>query len=117
MSKIHVLAGNGGSYGLIIHTNTPTGVNVVGNSWKACLLAAGLAKTSVMSSGAGIGLVPVAEAASILAGDVLEFQTALPAQMDGATPTVGQITAFADAHITSEFSRLQVALKFYGYTQ
>lgn len=117
MSKIHVLAGNGGTYTMVIHTATPVGVNVVSNSWKACLLAAGIAKTSTMVVGTGIGLITSSEAASVLAGDTLEFNATLPAEFNGNTPTSTQLTAFADSFISAEFSRLQVALKFYGYTQ
>lgn len=117
MSKIHVLAGNGGTYNLIIHTNTPAGINTVANSWKACIIAAGIAKTSSMDVGTGVGQITSSEAASILAGDVLEFSASIANNADGAAPSSGQLTTFADNYITNKFNELQVALKFYGYTQ
>lgn len=117
MSKVHVLAGNGGSYNLVIHTNTPAGVNSVANSWKACLISAGIATVSSMVVGTSIGNISSSEAASVLAGDLLEFRAPLNSNVDGSTPTSTQITNFVDAVITTNFSALQVSMKFYGYTQ
>src|SRR3990167_10187920 len=102
MSKVHILAGNGGTYQIIIHTNTPTiGNNAIGNNWKTCYINAGLATTSVMSVGIGLGQITSSEAASVLSGDMLEISTTIPNRFDGATPTPVQINAFADAVIAS----------------
>lgn len=117
MSKIHVLNGGGGSYQLIIHTNTPVGVNSVANSWKSVVVAAAVASTSSMIVGTGIGQISSSEAASIIAGDVLEFKAALGENSDGTTPTSTQLGNFANVVIASKLTDLQVSLKFYGYTQ
>lgn len=117
MSKIHILAGNGGVYNLVIHTATPPGNNAVGNAWKTAALASMLIGSTILSTGSGLGQITTSEATSIVAGDVLEFQAQFPNLIDGSTPTTAQLNAFADAVITRELSRLQVALKFYGYTQ
>lgn len=117
MSKLHVLAGSPSGYQLIIHTSTPVGVNAVANSWKAVLLAAGIAQTSHMVVGTALGQVTSSEAALILSGDTLEFSANYGTPADGSTPTSTALNTFIDAYIASELSRLQVVLKFYGYTQ
>lgn len=115
MSKLHVIAGGNG-YPVYIHTNMPAGVNSVSNSWKACYVSA-YAPVSKMTIGTGVGQISSSEAASIVAGDVLEFQAAVAVAADGSVPSSSALSVFADSIISTGFVDLQVHLKYFGYTQ
>lgn len=94
----------------------PVGVNLVANSWKACYVAAHSPATA-MVIGTGIGQITSSEAASIVAGDVIELSATVTPNADGSAPSSTGINTFADSMISDKLNTLQAQLKYFGYTQ
>ncbi len=115
MSKIHAFTGDtSGNCRVVLHAAMPAGSNLVGRTWKACWLAAGR-NTTEMAEGTGIGQIPPAEKAQVLAGDVIELSGHVPLAvvLQGAAA----VSAFADSLIATRLASLSQEFNYYGYTQ
>ena len=114
MSKIHAFTGNtSGDCRVVIHTAMPSGNNLVGQTWKACWLAAGRNVTA-LAEGTGPGQIAPAEKASVLAGDVIELPGTIPLNvvLQGAVA----VNTFADRLIATKLGVLANEFNFYGWT-
>lgn len=113
MSKIHILDARNWRYNVVLHTSTPSGNNSAGESWVDILVATG-AQTS-MTVGTGPGQITQTEADSITAGSVMEITSSILVESGGATPT--SLDEMTDKIIQVEKQKLQLAYKYFGYTQ
>lgn len=112
---VHVLESSArGRYRVAIHTPMPAGNNSAGKSWKDCWIAAGM-NTSILAVGTAPGNTDTTERSSILAGDVIEFVTEIPAESGGATSA--SVAQMVNALITSYLSDVAARFKYYGYAQ
>lgn len=114
MAKIHSFEfGEGGVCRVVLHTAMPSGNNAVGNSWKACWIAAGRNATA-MVEGTGMGQISTAEKASVLAGDVIEIQGQVPTYIivQGAVA----VNAFVDSVIASMKAKFAAEYNYFGWT-
>jgi hypothetical protein len=114
MSKIHAFTGDtSGDCRVVIHTAMPSGNNLVGQTWKACWLAAGRNVTA-LAEGTGLGQISSAEKASVLAGDLIEVPGSIPLTvvLQGAAA----VNIFADRLIATKLTGLANEFNFYGWT-
>ena len=118
MAKIHILTASQGLYDLVIHVATPAGNNSAGISWKNVIIGAGR-NTTRLTEGNGAGQITTVEKASIIAGDLIEIATSVPAESGGTTAQ--QLTAgldlLATARISEALALFQKQYKYFGYTQ
>jgi hypothetical protein len=114
MSKLHVLDSDGaGQFRVAIHAPVMTATNALTTlTWKATLLASGRIGTTCLTVGSGPGQITAEEAASIVAGDVMEIVTLCPLEGGGAA-TASLNASVAD--IVAAWKALQIAeLRRYG---
>lgn len=114
MAAIHVLEGDGQRYRVVAHITTPAGSNKVGNTWAACIAAAGLT-TSVLPTGTGLGQITSAEVAELAAGT--KFEVVVTVDVPGAGLTQAKIAALVQTAVNDELQRLKNRFDYYGYTQ
>lgn len=116
MAALHVLEGDGIRYRVVAHTNTPNGNNSANNSWKNCILSAGL-NTTVLSEGTGVGQITTAEKNQVVAGDVLEMVFTVDIPTVGTTNNKLAAVQNAVAKMQADYlAQLQERFRFYGYT-
>ena len=102
MAKIHILNAVQGGYSGLVHFNTPAGNNSAGVSWKDAGLAAGLLG----------GESPIAaEAAAVLAGDLVEIGVTFRCAATNAV-----LEEVANKEIADWIAKALVQLKWYGYS-
>jgi hypothetical protein len=115
MSKLHVLAGAGANFTVVIHQATPAGNNSAGFPWSAILIAAGR-NVSVLTVGSGPGQITQAEMDGIAAGTIIELVsgvTELPTWTN-ATIRNAEIDAQAAVMMSSQLAKLSQEFKWYG---
>lgn len=117
MSAIHILNGSGDTYTVVVHIAVPGGNNAAGVLWSDAVKNSGRNQT-VMVTGTGAGQITSAEAASVVAGTVLEgvFQwqdnpALTPAQRQAA------VSAYATQLSNEMIARYSVELKYFGYVR
>lgn len=116
MSKIHVLTADiTGNYQVAIHTQTPSGNNSAGISWKVSGLNSNLIGITILTEGTGAGQITTAEKATIVSGDVIEIIANIPAEFGGATSS--SLNEMANNVINEYITKLSKQLKYFGYTQ
>jgi len=114
MAKIHAFEfGEGGVCRVVLHTAMPAGNNAVGNSWKSCWIASGRNVTG-MTIGTGIGQISSTEAASIVAGDVIEISGHVPINI--IAQGAAAVNVFTDAIIVGIKAKLASELNYFGWT-
>lgn len=118
MADMHILAGDGQRWMVIMHFAVPDQTNAVGNSYRTALVASGIGGTSQMEVGAGLGQIEQSEMDDIQAGLLYEYPFACAAESGAST------NAEMLALIRAEYARLedpvlaelQDRLRYYGYT-
>ena len=114
MAKVHVLSSeNPNRHSAVVHFLPPTGNNAMAVTWKSVLLAAGeIGKVAQASTDA-------TEAASILAGDIVEVPFTImlnPTIVTGAARTAG-IDQEAEMARVKWVNSMQIRYNYRGYTQ
>jgi hypothetical protein len=116
MAALHVLEGDGIRFKVVAHTAVPAGNNTAGNSWKSCLIAAGM-NTTILPEGTGVGQITTAEKNQIIAGDVIEMVFTVEVPTVGTNPNKLAAVQNAVAKMqTDYFAALSDKFRFYGYT-
>lgn len=118
MSNIHILQRHGEKIRVVFHFPTPPGTNSANGTWKAVLLAAGVAGTTVLTEGTGLGNISAQEKSSIQSGDVLELETTI--QLDMKANNAQRVAAIDEMYskiMADYLDDLQAAYKFYGVTR
>jgi hypothetical protein len=114
MAKIHSFSSDtSGNCRVVIHAAIPSGNNAVGQSWKACWIAAGR-NVTVLPEGTGLGQITPAEKASVLAGDLIEFASEIP--LITVLQGIGPTHTFANSLIAATLATLQTELNYFGWT-
>ena len=118
--KMHVLAGVGGTFKVVMHEPTPAGNNSAGFPWSQAIVESGKARSMLrVGNPATIpGTITQSELDSIQAGTTLEASfnftpnpNHTPAQMQAALDVEGA------AAISDMINRYAVELKWYGLTR
>jgi len=119
MAKVHVLEQQGANlFRCVVHFATPTGNNVVGTSWKAALVASGIAKASVLAVGNAGHQITTQENNQLVSGDLIETEFSFVYDPVWTTTEVNTaLDAEAATRIATRTTELQNLLKFYGYTR
>jgi hypothetical protein len=116
MAALHVLEGDGIRYRVVAHTATPAGNNTAGNSWKNCLLSAGL-NTTTLAEGVGVGQITAAEKAQVVAGDVIEMVFTIDVPTVGTNGNKLVAVQNAVAKMQADYlAQLQERFRYFGYT-
>lgn len=126
MAKAHVLTASGiGDDAIFLgvaHATTPAGSNESGTTWKAALVASGMAKSKMTSVGNGVGQITQAEKDLIESGDMIEasFTFGLKGD-DNVTVLTGQalidhMMIFADRAIQARKDQLAAQLRYFGFS-
>ena len=123
--KVHVLTASGvgddALFSAVAHALTPAGNNDSGTSWKAALVASGMAKTQMQSVGTGPGQITQAEKDLIESGDIFEVRFSFGLKDDSGTVLTGQnlidrLMIFADREIQKRKDQLAVQLRYFGFS-
>lgn len=122
--KVHVLSatgtGNDAIFAAIAHALTPAGSNDSGTTWKAALVASGMAKTQMLSVGAGTGQITQAEKDLIESGDIIEARFSFDLKDDNGNlltgqPLIDHLMIFADRAILNRKLQLADQLRYFGF--
>jgi hypothetical protein len=110
MSQWHTAEATNAGLHVVIHFLVPPGNNAVGVTWKAAALKAGLAGKT-----ASVWADP-AEAAAILAGDVIEIESNVSLNREAALATQRDVVqAHVDRAIAAKKLEFAGGLKYAGY--
>lgn len=116
MAALHVLEGDGIRFRVVVHTAVPVGNNTAGNSWKNCLISAGM-NTTVLTEGVGVGQITTAERNQIIAGDVIEMVFTVDVPTVGTNGNKLAIVQAAVAKMQADYlAQLTNRFQFFGYT-
>jgi hypothetical protein len=125
MAKVHVMVASGvGDDALFsgyAHALTPAGSNDSGTTWKAALVASGMARTQMTSVGTGPGQITQAEKDLIESGDIIEARFTFGLKDDNGVvltgqPLIDRLMIFADREIQKRKDQLAAQLRYFGFS-
>lgn len=118
MSDMHVLAGDGSEFQVVMHFAVPSGNNAVSVSWADALVNSGVGGTTQLTEGAGAGQIDATEKAAIEAGTVFEFIVVVPGLGEGTTASrILLLQERYAAYKSAKITKLQDVFRFFGHTE
>lgn len=119
VADIHVLAGNGEHWDIVMHFPVPDINNAVGVGYQYALVASGLGGTTAMTEGTAPGRITPIEKGKVEAGELYECPDVVSVDGCGQSNDGRQalLRARYAAAKASAIADLQAQLKFFGHTE
>ena len=120
MADMHVLAGSGGRWQVVMHFAVPGGTNAAGVLWSDVLTNSGIGGSTILPDGDGTGgTIDATEKVAIVAGTVLEHVGRFLVESGGtsAAGIRGSLREFYGKEKAAVIAQLQRQLRYFGATE
>ena len=119
MSDMHVLAGDGKQWSVVMHFAVPDANNAVSVNYRLALVSSGLGGTTQLTEGTGPGQIEAAEKTQVEGGEVYEHRDTFLVESGGTASAElrASLRQFYAREKDNVIAGLQRRLKYFGHVE